>query len=176
MPLFLCHVNSRSPSLQPLHHNLNVNSRFTLHKNNAALGLHLGTLADSLSLPAERQPSPSLALNLPSNNPFRIRAASPASFNSLPSPQSPTFNINSAPPERSKNPFAEFIEVRDVSQSLQAPDSPRKAMPAIDDRISPKKQVLNESTVEIFVSRFTASGNHKLNNSNGTSSANEYAL
>ncbi|KAF1843058.1 Pal1-domain-containing protein [Cucurbitaria berberidis CBS 394.84] len=79
----------------------------------------------------ERQPSPGLALNLPSNNPFRNRAASPA----LPSPLLDTGNRDSSGSRpMSRNPFLSTFEAefnkeaaKDLDMSATMRDSPKKA-------------------------------------------------
>jgi len=87
---------------------------------------------------AERRPSPGLALNLSSNNPFRNRAASPAA----PSPtlSSPGYlRTTAARPSSdtrpmSRNPFLSTFEAelnkeaaRDLDMSRTMADSPKKA-------------------------------------------------
>ncbi|KAL8773826.1 MAG: hypothetical protein Q9194_004204, partial [Teloschistes cf. exilis] len=87
---------------------------------------------------AETQNSPNLTTTLPSNNPFRNRAASPASYHSLPSPQIATFSLPAQPPEKpvSRNPFLD-----------QTPPT----MPATRERMSPTKPAFSGSTAELFV-------------------------
>ncbi|KAL8667304.1 MAG: hypothetical protein Q9202_000877 [Teloschistes flavicans] len=86
---------------------------------------------------AEAQNSPNLTATLPSNNPFRNRAASPASYHSLPSPQIATFNLPGHAVEKpaSRNPFLDQIP---------------QTMPATRGRMSPTKPALSGNTAELF--------------------------
>ena len=100
----------------------------------------------------ERARSPNLTIDLPSNNPFRNRANSPNTPNSLPSPQNLNFNLQSAPPERprSRNPFLDHPETDqpNLIDPISTPSSPRKTMAAPE---SPKKGQLFGNTAELFV-------------------------
>ncbi|KAI9833058.1 MAG: hypothetical protein M1819_003891 [Sarea resinae] len=73
------------------------------------------------SLP-ERRASPGLAINLSSNNPFRNRAASPAAYQSLPSPPSDVFGSTSKP--ASRNPFLDVFGEDDDLKPVQPPSRP----------------------------------------------------
>ncbi|KAL8759653.1 MAG: hypothetical protein Q9199_000614 [Rusavskia elegans] len=77
-------------------------------------------------LPPDAQRSPSLTANFPSNNPFRNRATSPASHQSLPSPQLATFNFPDTAPQRptSRNPFLD-----QNSQAASDTSAPQDSMP-----------------------------------------------
>ena len=101
---------------------------------------------------SERAKSPNFAIDLPSNNPFRNRANSPNTPNSLPSPQNLSFNHQGAPLERprSRNPFLDQTETEqpNLIDPISVPSSPRKAMPAPE---SPKKGQLYGNTAELFV-------------------------
>lgn len=92
----------------------------------------------------EAQNSPSLTANFPSNNPFRNRAASPASYHSLPSPQIATFNIPDRVPERptSRNPF--------LDQNPQPRAASPPTYPASSGRMSPTKSAFTGHTAELF--------------------------
>ena len=108
----------------------------------------------SSSTDSRREPSPGLTANLPSNNPFRNRAASPA--NSLPSPINATFNQASiAPPERplSRNPFIDQFDKIDATTVQVRQMSPERGPSAMTGRLSPKKSGLTGHAVELFVSR-----------------------
>lgn len=110
------------------------------HKHGCAppnFGLSRG-LANLLDPPAEAQNSPNLTATLPSNNPFRNRAASPASYHSLPSPQIATFNLPGHAVEKpaSRNPFLDQIP---------------QTMPATRGRMSPTKPAFSGNTAELFV-------------------------
>lgn len=96
--------------------------------------------------PIETHNSPSLVANFPSNNPFRNRATSPASYHSLPSPQTATFNIPNTDPERptSRNPFL------DQNPRPRAA-SPPQIMPEPRERMSPSKPAFTGHTAELFV-------------------------
>lgn len=101
-----------------------------------------------------KQLSPGLTANLPSNNPFRNRAASPA--NSLPSPVTTTFdNIPSRAPERplSRNPFLDQSDKKDATRVQVKQTSPERRPSAMNERSSPRKQALNGHAVELFVRR-----------------------
>ncbi|KAI4200383.1 MAG: hypothetical protein LQ348_001759 [Seirophora lacunosa] len=94
---------------------------------------------------SEPQNAPHLTANFPSNNPFRNRAASPASYHSLPSPTTPSFNVPSTARERpvSRNPFLDSIyPPRAVS--------PQKAMPEARERMSPTKPAFTGHTADLF--------------------------
>ena len=111
--------------------------------------VNLSSFTDS-----RRETSPGLTANLPSNNPFRNRAASPA--NSLPSPINSTFNQASiAPPERplSRNPFIDQFDKRDATTVQVRQMSPERGPSAMTTRSSPKKPGLTGHAVELFVSR-----------------------
>lgn len=100
----------------------------------------------------ERAKSPNLTIDLPSNNPFRNRANSPNTPNSLPSPQNLIFNPQTAPPERprSRNPFLDHPEPDqpNLIDPISTPSSPQKAMAAPE---SPKRGQLFGNTAELFV-------------------------
>ncbi|KAL8789921.1 MAG: hypothetical protein Q9195_006582 [Heterodermia aff. obscurata] len=100
---------------------------------------------------AERANSPNLAIDLPSNNPFRNRATSPLSANSLPSPQSPSFNLQTAPPERprSRNPFLDQTDTEpsNLADAQQPSGSSHRVMAA---PASPKRGQLYGNTAELF--------------------------
>ena len=101
-----------------------------------------------------REPSPGLTANLPSNNPFRNRAASPA--NSLPSPVNTTFNnIPSRAPERplSRNPFLDQPDKIDATTIQVRQTSPERRPFAMAGRSSPRKPALTGHAVELFVRR-----------------------
>lgn len=106
---------------------------------------------------AGKRPSPGLTLDFPSNNPFRHRATSPSSLNSLPSPQSLSFNIQSAPGERprSRNPFLDDSEQPDIFAPQPQHVIPQKTMAGEG---SPVKGGLYSNTEELFVSTLTANG------------------
>ncbi|KAL8817260.1 MAG: hypothetical protein Q9191_008180, partial [Dirinaria sp. TL-2023a] len=90
--------------------------------------------------------SPGLTLDLPSNNPFRNRAASPASLHSLPSPQSLNFTIQT-PPERprSRNPFLDSEQL-DIFAPQPRPASPQ----TMSGGTMPAKGGLYGNTAELF--------------------------
>ena len=101
-----------------------------------------------------REPSPGLTANLPSNNPFRNRATSPA--NSLPSPVNATFNnIPSRAPERptSRNPFLDQSDKKDATMVQVRQTSPERGQFARNGKSSPKKHALTGHAVELFVGR-----------------------
>lgn len=98
----------------------------------------------------ERQTSPALTANLPSNNPFRNRAASPAN-----SPMTSTFNnIPHTAPERptSRNPFLDQMDKRGSSTVQVRAASPDKGTSSMAGRMSPTKPALTGHAVELFVS------------------------
>ena len=100
----------------------------------------------------ERQTSPGLTANLPSNNPFRNRAASPA--NSLPSPITTTFShIPSTAPDRplSRNPFLDQTDKQNSSTVQVRSASPEKGSSAMAGRASPQKAMLTGHAAELFV-------------------------
>lgn len=108
----------------------------------------------SMIIESTREPSPGLTANLPSNNPFRNRAASPA--NSLPSPVNTTFNnIPSRAPERplSRNPFLDQSDKKDATMVQVRQTSPERGPSAMNGRPSPRKPALTGHGVELFVSR-----------------------
>jgi hypothetical protein len=96
-----------------------------------------------LTVCAERGPSPSLQLNLSSNNPFRNRAASPTSPTTLlPSPKGASANARAV----SKNPFVDIFD---------GPGSPEKSRPksrdpAMASSTNGRKQGSIGSTGELF--------------------------
>lgn len=92
-------------------------------------------------LPPDAQRSPSLTANFPSNNPFRNRATSPASHQSLPSPQLATFNFPDTAPQRptSRNPFLD-----QNSQAASDASAPQDSMPLTNSTPT-------GNTAEIFV-------------------------
>lgn len=101
---------------------------------------------------SRRDPSPGLTANLPSNNPFRNRAASPA--NSLPSPVTTTFhNVPSTAPERpiSRNPFLDQSDKNAATTVHLRQTSPERAPFAMPGRSSPRKPALTGHAVELFV-------------------------
>lgn len=100
------------------------------------------------------EPSPGLTANLPSNNPFRNRAASPA--NSLPSPVTTSFNnIPNTAPERpiSRNPFLDQSDKKNGTTIQVRQTSPETASSTMAGRSSPRKPALTGHGVELFVSR-----------------------
>ena len=109
----------------------------------------------TLTTDSRREPSPGLTANLPSNNPFRNRAASPA--NSLPSPVTTTFNVPSVAPERpiSRNPFLDQSqsEKKESTTVQLRQTSPERGPYAMAGRSPPRKQALTGHAVELFVSR-----------------------
>ncbi len=105
-------------------------------------------MADQLSIDSARQPSPGLTTNLPSNNPFRNRTASPA--NSLPSPVNAGFNLQpTSAPERptSRNPFLDNSEKIEASAIRVRSASPPK--PSMDRSTKP---TYSSHAEELFVS------------------------
>ena len=110
------------------------------------------------TIESPRHPSPALTanLNLPSNNPFRNRAASPA--NSLPSPVTATFNNlpSTAPPERpvSRNPFLDHSQLNKFDPTPVQPrqTSPERAPYLMAARSSPMKPPMTGNAVDLFVS------------------------
>ena len=101
---------------------------------------------------SERQTSPGLTANLPSNNPFRNRAASPV--NKLPSPIAPAFNhIPSTAPDRplSRNPFLDQTDKKNSSTVQVRSTSPGKGSSAMAGRASPQKAMLTGHAAELFV-------------------------
>lgn len=108
------------------------------------------------SLPdSRRDPSPGLTANLPSNNPFRNRAASPA--NSLPSPVTTAFNnIPNTAPERpiSRNPFLDQSQTdkKDRTTVQVRQTTQERGLHPMAGRSSPKKPALTGHAVELFVS------------------------
>ena len=108
-----------------------------------------------LPLDTERQLSPGLTANLPSNNPFRNRAASPAN-----SPITSTFsNIPHTAPERptSRNPFLDQTGKQASSTVQVRTASPEKATSSLAGRMPPTKPALTGHAVELFVSATLAS-------------------
>ena len=100
----------------------------------------------------ERQTSPGLTANLPSNNPFRNRAASPA--NGLPSPITNTFShIPSTAPDRpvSRNPFLDQSDKKNSSTVQMRSASPEKGPSTMAGRASPSKPMLTGHAAELFV-------------------------
>lgn len=108
----------------------------------------------SSTIESPKDPSPGLTANLPSNNPFRNRAASPA--NSLPSPVTTTFNnIPSRAPERpsSRNPFLDQSDKKDATMVQVRQTSPERGQFAMTEKSSPRKPALTGHAVDLFVSR-----------------------
>lgn len=100
------------------------------------------------------EPSPGLTANLPSNNPFRNRAASPA--NALPSPVATTFNNTpSTAPERplSRNPFLDQSDKKDATTVQVRQTSPLRGTSTMAGRSSLRKLELTGHAVDLFVSR-----------------------
>lgn len=116
-----------------------------------ALRASVNNLSSTTDSP--RELSPGLTANLPSNNPFRNRATSPA--NSLPSPVNNTFNIPSRAPERpvSRNPFLDQSDKKDATMVQMRHTSPERGQLAMNGRPSPKKPALTGHAVDLFVSR-----------------------
>ena len=107
------------------------------------------TAADKIFLDPVRQPSPGLNTNLPSNNPFRNRTASPA--NSLPSPVNAGFNLQpTTAPERptSRNPFLDNSEKTDASAIRVRSASPPKPPTTMDRSTKPN---YSSHAQELFV-------------------------
>ena len=99
-----------------------------------------------------RQISPGLTTNLPSNNPFRNRAVSPA--NSLPSPLTNSFgNISNTAPERptSRNPFLDQSEKKNSTTVRVRSASPEEGEAGMAGRASPSKPLLTGHAVDLFV-------------------------
>lgn len=95
-----------------------------------------------------------MTVNLQSNNPFRNRTVSPPPYNTLPSPQSPSFNLSHTAPERplSRNPFLDLTESKKVVNFQQRPRSPDNEMSRIVGNPSAAKAGgFMGSTVELFV-------------------------
>ena len=111
---------------------------------------------DSPPLGSRRDPSPGLTANLPSNNPFRNRAVSPA--NSLPSPINNTFNVPSTAPERprSRNPFLDQTEKKDSTTVQVRSASPEQGTSRMAGRSPTKKPALSGHAVELFVRLFNS--------------------
>ena len=100
-----------------------------------------------------RDPSPGLTANLPSNNPFRNRTASP-----LPSPVTTTFNnIPSTAPEKplSRNPFLDQSQSdkKDATTAQVRQTSPERGPYTMAARSSPRKPPLTGHAIELFVGR-----------------------
>ncbi|KAL8759284.1 MAG: hypothetical protein Q9184_003669 [Pyrenodesmia sp. 2 TL-2023] len=95
---------------------------------------------------------PSLTAKFPSNNPFRNRAASPASCHSLPSPQAATFNIPTTAPERptSRNPFLDIHSQPLDFNPQPAPVSPQRSMSGTRERMSPTKPAFTGHVADLF--------------------------
>ncbi|KAL6713311.1 hypothetical protein ACLMJK_008776 [Lecanora helva] len=105
------------------------------------------TSADS----GRRQISPPPTSSLPSNNPFRNRAVSPA--NSLPSPMGNSFgNFPSTTAERptSRNPFLDHSEKKNQASVSVRATSPEKGESGMSGRMSPTKPALTGHAVELF--------------------------
>lgn len=99
-----------------------------------------------------RHISPGLTTNLPSNNPFRNRAVSPA--NSLPSPVTATFgNVPNTASERptSRNPFLDQSEKKYSTTAQVRSTSPEQGASGMAGRMSPSKPALTGHAVELFV-------------------------
>ncbi|KAI9817625.1 MAG: hypothetical protein M1832_004629 [Thelocarpon impressellum] len=96
----------------------------------------------------DRRPSEggSLNLNLPSNNPFRNRAASPVSPPAELSPRSPTFNERPV----SRNPFLDASHDGNKAASSQPPRASQPGMAFSPGSTSPRKSQLDSSALEIF--------------------------
>ena len=126
----------------------------TINANNAN-----NSTSTTIDLRRDHPSSPGLTanLNLPSNNPFRNRAASPA--NSLPSPVTATFP-STAPPERpvSRNPFLDQSQSTklDATTVQVRQTSPERAPFPMAARSSPRKPPLTGHAVELFVSQPSA--------------------
>ncbi|KAF2200116.1 Pal1-domain-containing protein [Delitschia confertaspora ATCC 74209] len=90
----------------------------------------------------ERRPSPGLALNLNSNNPFRNRAGSPA----FPSPALETPTSAGARPA-SRNPFLQAFESEFNKEAARAPDLINMSATMQE---SPKKATFGASAEEFF--------------------------
>ena len=98
-----------------------------------------------------RQLSPGLT-NLPSNNPFRNRAVSPA--NSLPSPVTTSFgNISNTAPDRptSRNPFLDQSEKKIAATEQVRSISSEQGASGMAGRTSPSKPAVTGHAVELFV-------------------------
>ncbi|KAI9775235.1 MAG: hypothetical protein M1839_001353 [Geoglossum umbratile] len=95
----------------------------------------------------DRQPAPNLTLEpsptLASNNPFRNRAASPASFGTATSPLSPVFNSRPV----SRNPFLDVFD--DDNSAFPPPGSPQKNMP-FSEEVSQAQPHTTGHTAELF--------------------------
>ena len=104
--------------------------------------------------PLDRRPSDGASLTLPSNNPFRNRAASPSSLLSEPSPQSPTFKSRPV----SRNPFLDSVDAENHVVSPQSPRSPNKAMSNPTGGEAAPGSGLSNGTLDIFVSSLSIFG------------------
>ncbi|KAI9737473.1 MAG: hypothetical protein M1834_009628 [Cirrosporium novae-zelandiae] len=91
----------------------------------------------------ERRPSP--ALNLSSNNPFRNRAASPASIQSLPTPTQQTVPPANFSRPVSKNPFLDSVEDHQTSPPTSGPN-----MATMNGKSSPTQPALTGHVAELF--------------------------
>ncbi|KAI9774385.1 MAG: hypothetical protein M1840_004279 [Geoglossum simile] len=95
----------------------------------------------------DRQPTLNLVLEqtpaLSSNNPFRNRAASPASLGTVPSPLSPVFNSRPV----SRNPFLDVFDDDDNS-AFPPPRSPQKTMSFSEE--PPQQPRMTGHTAELF--------------------------
>lgn len=118
---------------------------------------------------AEARLSPGLTINLSSNNPFRNRAASPASLNSLPSPQSPRFDVNhsggnvssntnngnnpaTSPRAFSRNPFLDVIDNGERSPPANPSGFPMPpSMPSPNGASSQPTSTATGNAAELFV-------------------------
>ncbi|KAH9873256.1 hypothetical protein J1614_005654 [Plenodomus biglobosus] len=96
----------------------------------------------------ERRPSPGLALNLSSNNPFRNQAASPA----LPSPNNNTVDrSSSASRPMSRNPFLTTFEKefnKEASRDLVDMSATMKASPKKDTFGTAAEELFNNLTID----------------------------
>lgn len=122
---------------------------FLAHKRRVA-NSHL-----ALIFPTETRLSPGLTINLSSNNPFRNRAESPASFGGQPSPRSPRFDVNSGNNTSnhrpvSRNPFLDMTE-NDDRIPPSSTRLPVQNMTAPSGASSPPKSAIAAHAKELFV-------------------------
>ena len=168
--LSCCHFSASNTYLKdPYHKNSYVppvDSRFETHDQSSDAGIFLAgkrrvaNIHPVLIFPLETRISPGLTINLSSNNPFRNRAASPASFGGQPSPQSPRFDVNSSVNSSSnttnnhrpvsRNPF---LDVND-NDDQNLPSSTRlpvQNMSVPNGASSPPNSAMAAHAKELFV-------------------------
>lgn len=138
-----------------------VDSRSETHDQKSHAGTFLATagkrrvanILPVLIFSTETRLSPGLTINLSSNNPFRNRAASPASLGSLPSPQSPRFDVTGSNTTNNHRPVSRnpFLDATDNDDTNIPPPSHLQNMHVANRAPSPPKPALMSHATELFV-------------------------